>query len=118
MFSVISSFRVDKTLTPLFTNPNVSLFPYETFADDKSSSLSQPTASLNEYPPDVELAESPSVVPSSPSVPPAPPLRRFPRVSQPFVLLRNCVCNSTIVTYEPSIYCEASSNSLWQKAMT
>ena len=42
----MSSFRVDKTHTHLFTNPNISLFPDEIFIDDKFSSLTQSTALL------------------------------------------------------------------------
>ena len=113
MFSAISSFRVDETPTPLFTNPNVSLFPDEIFVDDSSSSLRQPTASLDESPPAMEPTDSPSVVPSSPYVPLPLPLRHSLRVSQPFILLYNYVCTYTIVTYKPSTYREASSNSLW-----
>ena len=51
MFSTISSFWVDETPTPLFTNPNISLFPNEIFTNDSSSSLTQPTASPDESPP-------------------------------------------------------------------
>ena len=86
MFSTISSFRVDETPTPFFTNPNVSLFPDENFADDSFSSLSQPTTSLDESPSTMEPANSSSVVPSSPSVPPPPQFCRFPHVSQPSIL--------------------------------
>ena len=104
---------MDETPTPLFTNPNVFLLPNEVFVDDSSFSLSQPTASLDECPPVVEPADSPSVVPSSPYVPLPLPLCHSLRVSQPSILLYNYVCNSTIVTYKPSTYREASSNSLW-----
>ena len=115
MFSTISSFQVDKTPTPLFTNPNVSLFLDEILAYDSSSSLSQPTASPKECPPAMELTDSSSIVPSSSYVPPPPQLHRSSCVSQPSILLRDYVCNSTIVTYELRTYRKASSNPLWQK---
>ena len=98
---------MDETSTPLFISPNVSLFPDEILTDDSSSSLTQPTASPDESTPAMEPVDSSPVVPSSPSIPlPTSPL------SQPFVLLRDYVFNSTIVTYEPCTYCETSSNSL------
>ena len=118
MFSTISSFQVTNTPTPLFTNPNVSLFPDDIFADDSSSSLSQSTvAPPDEFPPAVELADFSSVIHLSSSISPPLPLHRTTRVSQPFVILRDYICNSTIVTYEPRTYREASSNPLWKKAM-
>ena len=113
MFSTISAVQVDDTLTHLFTNPNISLFPNDIFAYDSSSSLTQPTTSPDESPPAVELADSSSVMPSSLFVHPSPQLCRSPRVSQPSVLLRAYVFNSTIVTYKPHTYHKASSNSLW-----
>ena len=113
MFSTIYSFRVNKTPTHLFTNLNVSLFSDETFADDSSSSLSQLTTSPHKYPLVVESIDSSYVVPFSPFVPFPPPLRRFSCVSQPSILLRDYVCNSTVVTYKFHTYCEASSNPFW-----
>ena len=104
---------MDKTPTPLFTNLNISLFPDEIFADDNSSSLTQPTASLDESPSLMEHVDSSSVILSSSSFSPPIPLRRISRVSQPSVLLQDYFCNSTIVTYEPYTYREASSTPLW-----
>ena len=105
MFSTISSFQVTNTLTPLFTNPSVSLFPNDIFAYDSSSSLGQSTvAPPNESPPAMEPADSFSIIPLSSSVSPPPPLRHTSRVSQPSVILRDYVCNSTITTYEPRTY--------------
>ena len=75
MFSTISLFQLNETPTSLFTNLNVSLFPDETFADDSSSSVSQPTTSLDKSPLSMEHVDSSSVIPSSPSVPPPPILR-------------------------------------------
>ena len=117
MFFTISSFRVDETPTPFFTNLNVSLFPEIFFVDDSSFNLSQSTASPGESSPAMEPTDSSIVIPSSSSVSPPPLLRRSPHVSQPFVLLWDYVCNSTIVTYKPHTYRELISNSLWQKAM-
>ena len=65
----------------------------------------------------MEPADLSSVIPSPSSVSPPPPFHRTSRVSQPSVLLRDYVYNSTIVTYEPRTYREASSNPLWKKAM-
>ena len=117
MFSTTSSFRVTKTPTHLFSNLNIFLFPDEIFIDDSSSNMTQPTTSLDESLPAVEPAGSSSVIPSSLSIYFPPSLRRTSRVSQPSILLRDYVCNSNIVTYEPRTYREASSNSLWQKPM-
>ena len=114
MFSDISSFQIDETPTPLFTNPNVSLFLDDILADDSSSSLSQSTTPPDEFHPAVEPVDSSS---SSSPISPPPPLSHTSRVSQPSVLLRDYVSNSTIVTYEPHTYHEASSNPLWQKAI-
>ena len=60
----------------------------------------------------MEPADSSSIIPASSFVSPSPLLRRTSRVSQSIVLLRDYVYNSTIVTYEPRIYREASSNPL------
>ena len=102
---------MDETLTHLF------IFPNEIFADHNSSSLTQPTTSLDESPPTVEPADSFFVIPYSSSVSPPPPLRRTSRVSQPSIILHDYVCNSTIVTHEPPTYLQKSSNSLWQKVI-
>ena len=110
MFSTISSFQMIETSTPLFTNPSVSLFPNDLLVDESSSSLSQSMALPAKSPLTVEPTD-----PSS--ISPPPPLRRTSRLSQPSVIFRDYVCNSTIVTYEPRTYREASSNPLWQKAM-
>ena len=117
MLSTISSFWVDETPIPLFTNPNISLFPDEILADNSSSILNQSTTAPHESPSAVKPADSTSVIPSSSFVSPPPQLRRTYCVSQLSVLLWDYVCHSTIVTYEPRTYREASSNPLWQKAM-
>ena len=117
MFSTISAVQVDDTFTHLFTNPNISLFPNDIFAYDSSSSLTQPTTSPDESPPPMELADSFFVIPSSSIISPPPVLRHTSRVSQPSIVLRDYVWNSTTVSYEPHTYHEASSNPLWQKAM-
>ena len=122
MFSTISSFWVDKTHAYHFTNPNISLFTDDILADDSSSNLTQPIAFPNESPPPMKPADSSFVIPffiiwfSSGS--PSPPLCHISLVSQPSILLWDYVCNSTIVSYEPRIYREVSSNPLWQKAIT
>ena len=110
MFSTISSFYVNETPTPLFTNPNISLFPDEIFADDSPSNLTQSTA----FPDESSSAVEPT---DSSSVPPSPPPCQSSHISQLFVLLRDYVCNSTTVSHEPRTYREASANFLWQKAM-
>ena len=97
MFLTISSFRVTETPTPLFTNPNISLFPNEIFADDSSSSLTQPTTSPDESPSALEPADSSSAIPFSLQVSSPPPPHRTSHVSQPSVLLCDYVCNSTIM---------------------
>ena len=113
MFSTISSFQVDEIPTLLFINPNISLFPNDILADDSTSNLTQLTASPDESPPPMEPVDSSSVIPSSSSVSSPPPLRRTYRVSQLSIFLRDYVCNSTIVSYEPRTYREASSTPLW-----
>ena len=117
MFLTISSFQVTKTPTLLFTNPNVSLFSSDILIDDSSSSLSQSIASSDKSPPIAEPTYLSVAIPSSLPVSPPPPLHRTSCVSQPSVLFRDYVCNSTIDTYEPRTYHKASSNPLWQKAM-
>ena len=79
IFLIISSFRVDKFSTPLFTNPNVSLFHDGILAYNSSSS--QPIVSLDESPPAVEPIDSSFVVHSSSFVPTPPPFRHSSRVS-------------------------------------
>ena len=113
IFSTIFAFRVDETRAPLFTNPNISLFPYEIFADDSSSNLTQPYASPDEFPPPMEPANSSFVIPYLSSVSLPPPFCRTSHVSQPSIFLRDYVFNCTIVTNEPCTYHEASLNSLW-----
>ena len=81
IFSTISSFQVTETLTPLFINPNVSLFPNDILADGSFSSLSQPTASTDESPPVVEPIDSSTIIPYSLPVCPLTPLRRTSCVS-------------------------------------
>ena len=66
----------------------------------------------------MEPVDSSSVILSSLSVSPLPLLHRTSHVSQPSILLRDYVRNSTIITYEPRTYREASSNPFWHKAMT
>ena len=117
MSSTISSFRVTETPTPLFINPNVSLFSNGILVDDKSSSLGQSTTPPNKSPLAVEPANSSAIIPSSLLVSPPPPVCRTFCVNQPSIILQDYVCNSTIVTYEPCMYYEASANPLWQKAM-
>ena len=87
MFSAISSFQIEETPTPFFTNPNISLFPDDIFTDDNSSSLRQSTAPLDESPPTVEPTYSTSAIPSLSPVSPPPPLQRTCHVSQPSVIL-------------------------------
>ena len=113
MFSTISAIQVDDTLTPLFTNPNISLFPNDIFAYDSSSSLTQPATFPDESPPPMEPVDSSFVIPSSSIISPPPPLHHTSRVSQPSIFLRDYVWNSTTVSYEPHTYYEASSNPLW-----
>ena len=87
MFSTISSFRVTETLTPLFTNPNVSLFLNDILAYDSSSSLSQSTALPDESSSAVEPVDSSDIIPSSLPISPPPPVHRTSRISQPSILL-------------------------------
>ena len=74
MFSTISSSQVNETPAPIFTNPNVSLFPNEILVDDSFSSLNQSTTAPGESPSIVEPTDSSSIIPSSSSVSPPPPL--------------------------------------------
>ena len=78
---------MDETHTPLFTNPNVSLFLDDIVAYDSSSSLSQSTVPPDESPLVVELADSSYIVPSSSLVSLPPPLCHTSHISQPFILL-------------------------------
>ena len=78
---------------------------------------SEDVTPLDESPSATKPTDSSLVIPSSSIISPPPPVCCTSCVSQPFVLLRNYVYNSTIVTYEPRTYHKVSSNPLWQKAM-
>ena len=108
----------DQNSHSLFTNPNASLFPNDILGNDSSFSLSQSTTRPAESPLAVEPDDSSSVILSLSPVSHPLPLRHIYRVSQASILLRDYVCNSSIVTYESRMYHETSSNLPWQKAMT
>ena len=61
----------------------------------------------------MEPTDSSSIIPSSSPVSSPPPLHYTIRVIRPSIFIQDYVYNSTIVTYEPRTYREASSNPIW-----
>jgi len=103
MFSSLSKFKsISSTSTPLFTNPDIDLFPNDTHAGSETyagSSSELPTSS------DVQ----PTLDDVVPIVDPAPPTIELPkRVRNPPHYLRDYHCYSTMLHYhEPQSYKEA-----------
>ncbi|XP_015941386.1 uncharacterized protein LOC107466891 [Arachis duranensis] len=114
MLSQFSSFEsIPTTQSPLFTNPNVDLFPSDDSTDSISSDPLQPPV----------LSPSPSPDDSRPDndfastvMPPLP--ARSSRVRNPPPHLLDYHFFSTILhQHEPKSFREASSNPNWQQAM-
>ncbi|KAK9092487.1 hypothetical protein Syun_027398 [Stephania yunnanensis] len=110
MFSTLSKF--DGSLScpqPFFTNPSIELFP-------------SPITCMSDELNDRATVPAPVVEESAPSDSPVPtlvPPRRSARVSEPPPYLQDYHCFSVISSlHEPSSYREASSDPLWQQAMT
>ncbi|XP_010263725.1 PREDICTED: uncharacterized protein LOC104601921 [Nelumbo nucifera] len=130
IFSSLSPFRVTTTSSHFFTDPTISLFPDDLPAGPttSSSNSSNSTAQHATSPDASTLAMDPPSLPSSePLIPPDEfdpahsdvSLCHSGRVTKPSILLCDFHCYSTIVSlYEPCTYREASTNPLWQKAMT
>jgi len=113
MFSSLSEFKsIPSTSTPLFTNPDVDLFPSDTYAGSEtyagSSSELQTSSDVQTTPNDVV-----------PTVDPAPPtIELLERVINPPSYLRDYHCYCTMLHYhEPQSYKEAATDPHWQQAV-
>jgi hypothetical protein len=105
MFSSLSKFKsIPSTSTPLFTNPDVELFPSDTHAGSETYACSS-----SELPTSSDVQPTPDDV--VPTVDPE-------RIRNPPPHLCDYHCYSTTLHYhEPQSYKEASTNSHWQQAM-
>ncbi|PSS08272.1 Endonuclease, partial [Actinidia chinensis var. chinensis] len=121
MFSSLSSFQMSSSSTPPYlTDPSIDLFP-----EDVDVPADPPDDTLHVAPPPIVYpVESSSTDPAPPVLPPVPlpsdiPVRRSTRVREVPSYLRDYHCFSTVLAqYEPRSYREASTNPLWQQAMT
>ena len=131
MFSSMSSFHLAPSSSSLFfTDPSVDLFseplaPSSTISSIPISVPSPPTSSPADLSPILlDLQSTPTLEdPVRPedhvASPPVLPLRRSDRVKAPLGHLHDYHCFSTILSHhEPNSFREASSNPLWQQAMT
>jgi len=113
MSSSLSKFKsIPSTSTPLFTNPDVDLFPSDTHEGSETyagSSSELPTPS------DVQSTSNDVV----PIVDPEPPTIELPpRVRNPPTYLRDYHCYSIMLHHhEPQSYKEASTDPHWKQAM-
>jgi len=113
MSSSLSKFKsIPSIFTPLFTNPDVDLFPSDTHAGSETY-----TCSSSELPTSSDVQPAPGDV--VPIVDPATPTIELPeRVRNPPPYLCDCHCYSTMLHYhEPQSYKEASADPHWQQAM-
>jgi hypothetical protein len=95
------------------STPSLELFPP---SPEVSTSISQTESSSDETP--HSSSESPAPTPSEDPAP-ATTLRRSSQVTSLPSHLRDFHCYTALATlHEPHSYREASSNSLWQAAMT
>ncbi len=114
MFSRFSSFEsIPTTQSPLFTNPNIDLFPSDDSTGSISSDPPQPPVLLPSPSPDDSRPDDDP----APTVMPPPPARTS-RVRNPPPHLLDYHYFSTILhQHEPKSFREASTNSNWQQAM-